>query len=73
MRNVKIKKPRETTTNKNRFFIQLKFKGDDITGSVNMRLKTSLTRTYPAATSQVEYFTHKQYYKFLVKYSSSIN
>ncbi|CAH8583290.1 unnamed protein product [Schistosoma haematobium] len=43
------KKPKEITANKKPIFIQLQFKGDDVTGSINMRLKTALTRTYPAA------------------------
>ncbi|CAH8489333.1 unnamed protein product [Schistosoma haematobium] len=40
---------KETTVNKKPAFIQLKFKGDNVTGSINMRLKTALTKTYPAA------------------------
>ncbi|CAH8473689.1 unnamed protein product [Schistosoma haematobium] len=43
------KKPKEITATKKTIFIQLQFKGDNVTGSINMRLKTALTRTYPAA------------------------
>ncbi|CAH8660461.1 unnamed protein product [Schistosoma rodhaini] len=49
MLNVKIKKPKGTTINKKPIFIQLKFRGDDVTGSISLRLKPALTRTYPAA------------------------